>query len=428
MQWSRLCLLATLIPAACTESPDIAGTVYYVCKVGNDALSGDSEASAWRSIERVNRADLGPGDVILFRGGEEFAGTLRFTKQDSGAPLGRVRCSSYGEGTATINGGEEEGLIADSCHFLTIDRLRFTGSGRLTGNSSDGVLINRCDSVLLDRLEVEGFQHSGIHLHHCDDARIMHINAHENGFAGIHVTGDSWVDPEQYGNHRLYIGYCLAWNNPGDPTVTDNHSGNGILASSVEQGTIEFCEAYNNGWDMPWTGNGPVGIWIWDCTGFTIQCCISHHNRTNPAAADGGGFDLDGGVSHSVIRYCISHHNEGAGFGLYEFGAVKPWQENTLRYNLSLNDGAVNAASVGIWKNEAGGSMKNCLLRNNIFYNSLDSGSNLWLYDHYPGFSFRNNIFVFNGSLVAEGQGITNEEFRGNIYWDLARKLCSVKL
>ena len=93
---------------------------------------------------------------------------------------------------------------------------------------------------------------------------------------------------------------------------------NGILASSVEYGTIEYCEAFNNGWDMPWTGNGPVGIWIWDCTDFTIQHCISHHNRNHPEAADGGGFDFDGGVSNSTIQYCISHHNEGAGYGLYE--------------------------------------------------------------------------------------------------------------
>ena len=202
--------------------------------------------------------------------------------------------------------------------------------------------------------------------------------------------------------------------------VLNNHSGNGILASSVNCGVIEYCEAFNNGWDMPWTGNGPVGIWIWDCTDFIVQHCISHHNRTNPEAADGGGFDLDGGVSNSVIQYCISHNNEGAGFGLYEFGAAKPWENNTIRYNISQDDGIINGGSIGIWKNDNQGMMRNCQVYNNTFYNSNPGGSNIWIYDNYPGYCFRNNVFVYNGSMLSEGNSLDNELFQGNLYWNLA--------
>jgi len=171
---------------------------------------------------------------------------------------------------------------------------------------------------------------------------------------------------------------------------------------------------------MPWTENGPVGIWIWDATDMIIQYCISHHNRTNPEAADGGGFDLDGGVSHSVIQYCISHNNEGAGYGLYEFGATKPWENNTIRYCMSYNDGILNGASMGIWKNEESGSLRNCQIYNNTFYSSLPERGNLWLYDHYPGIQFRNNVFVYHGALVPEGQDIWEEVFEGNLYWNLS--------
>ncbi|MEA3462166.1 MAG: right-handed parallel beta-helix repeat-containing protein, partial [Bacteroidota bacterium] len=185
-------------------------------------------------------------------------------------------------------------------------------------------------------------------------------------------------------------------------------------------GIIEYCEAFNNGWDMAWTENGPVGIWIWDCTDFIIQYCISHHNRTNPVAADGGGFDLDGGVSNSVIQYCISHNNEGAGFGLYEFGAAKPWENNTIRYNISQDDGIINGGSLGIWKADNQGVMRNCLIYNNTFYNSRENGSCIWLYDHYPGYQFYNNVFVYNGSLISEGQSLKDEFFLGNLYWNLS--------
>jgi hypothetical protein len=267
---------------------------------------------------------------------------------------------------------------------------------------------------------VYGFQHSGVHVHQCNDAVIKHVYAHENGFAGIHVSGTTVWDTVKYDNHNLYIGYCVAENNPGDPSVLSNHSGNGILASSVKGGTIEYCEAFNNGWDMPWTENGPVGIWIWDCTDFIIQHCISHHNRTNPVAADGGGFDLDGGVSNSVIQYCISHNNEGAGFGLYEFGGAKPWENNTVRYNISQDDGIINGGSMGIWKSDNVGILRNCQIYNNTFYNSHPDGCSLWFYDNYPGFRFFNNAFVYSGSLLSEGNTMGDEIFQGNLYWNLA--------
>ena len=392
---------------------------YYVSADGDDSNSGCSAARAWKSIQRVNEQDFEPGDRILFRGGDTLTGTLRFNAQDSGSETARLVMSSFGEGKTLIMGLESEGLKADSCHHLTIESINFSGAGRKSGNSSDGLALNQCNGLVITDVEVYGFQHSGVHVYQCNDAIIRLVNAHDNGFAGIHVSGSTVWDTIHYDNHRLYIGYCLAWNNPGDPTVLENHSGNGILASSVKEGTIEYCEAYNNGWDMPWTGNGPVGIWIWDCTEFTIQHCISHHNRTNPEAADGGGFDLDGGVSNSVIQYCISHNNEGAGFGLYEFGAAKPWENNTIRYNISQDDGMINGGSLGIWKNDELGRMRNCMIYNNTFYNSLEDGSSIWLYDNYPGYRFYNNVFVYRGTFLSEGQNLKDEIFQGNLYWNL---------
>ena len=328
--------------------------------------------------------------------------------------------SSFADGKAIISGGSDEGVNAENCPYLTIKNLEFSGWGRKSGNTTDGLSISQCDNLVVDDVEVYGFQHSGVHLHRSNDAVITHVVAHENGFAGIHVTGNTIRDSVNYDNHNLYIGYCIAENNPGDPTVLNNHSGNGILASSVKYGTIEYCEAFNNGWDMPWTGNGPVGIWIWDCSDFLIQYCIAHHNRTNPVAADGGGFDFDGGVSNSIIQYCISHNNEGAGFGLYEFGAAKPWENNTVRYNISQDDGILNGGSVGIWKDDNQGVMHTCRIYNNTFYNSLDDGSCIWMYDHYPGYQFYNNAFVYNGALIAEGKATGEELFLNNLYWNLA--------
>jgi hypothetical protein len=394
--------------------------IYYISNIGDDSNPGTSQAKAWQTIERVNQQDFAPGDRILFRGGDTFQGTVILAAEDAGTAASRLRLSSFGEGRAVLSGQEAEALKADSCRYLSIENIEFSGLGRKSGNTADGLLIRNSDNLFVDAIEVYGFQHSGLHVHQCNDAFIKQVYAHDNGFAGIHVTGNTMSDPVNYDNHNLYIGYCVAENNPGDPTVLNNHSGNGILASSVKGGTIEYCVAFNNGWDMPWTGNGPVGIWIWDCTEFLIQHCIAHHNRTHPEAADGGGFDFDGGVSNSIIQYCISHNNEGAGFGLYEFGAAKPWENNTVRYNISQDDGIINGGSLGIWKDDKQGVMRNCQIYNNTFYNSLEDGSCIWMYDNYPGYCFYNNVFVYNGALVAEKQTLKEEVFLGNLYWNLS--------
>ena len=115
----------------------------------------------------------------------------------------------------------------------------------------------------------------------------------------------------------------------------------------------------------------------------------------------------------------ISHNNEGAGYGLYEFGAAKPWENNIVRYNISQDDGILTSGSVGIWTNEAGGVMRNCQIYNNTFYNSQPDGNNIALYDNYPGYVFYNNVFVYNGTLIADEKALKDELFQGNLYWNL---------
>jgi hypothetical protein len=64
--------------------------------------------------------------------------------------------------------------------------------------------------------------------------------------------------------------------------------------------------------------------------------------------------------------------------------------------------------------------MRNCEIYNKTFYNSADKGPIIWLYDHYPGFNFRNNIFVYSGTFLGEGQQLGDEVFQGNVFWNLA--------
>jgi hypothetical protein len=416
-----LVLLVTLI--GCTGGMNdhfrVSRETYYVSIKGDDHARG-SKRHPWRSIEKVNATAFKAGDAVYFEGGCTFDGMIRLDSMDSGMDGMDFVLGSYGEGKAVINGGIMQGMMAVNCDFFQVKDLVFIGAGRKNGNTTDGIYFTGAHNLIVNNLEISGFQHSGLHVQNSSNVKIEKIYAHDNGFAGIHITGINMNDPTKYENENIYIGHCVAEDNPGDPSVTNNHSGNGILASSVRGGIIEYCEAFNNGWDMPWTGNGPVGIWIWDCTDVIIQYCISHDNKTNPVAADGGGFDLDGGVSNSTIQYCLSFNNQGAGIGLFEFGAAKPWQNNVIRYNISQNDGINNGGSIAIWRNETGGTMRNCEIYNNTFFNNTARGVSLWIYNNWPGFNFRNNIFIYKGSFLFPGQKLNTELFLGNCYWNLS--------
>ena len=79
-------------------------TTYYVRAQGSDSSSGRSKASAWRTVDRVNRAALRPGDTVLFEGGATFGdATLEATR--SGTAAAPIEYRSYGSGNARLTRG-----------------------------------------------------------------------------------------------------------------------------------------------------------------------------------------------------------------------------------------------------------------------------------------------------------------------------------
>ena len=114
---------------------------------------------------------------------------------------------------------------------------------------------------------------------------------------------------------------------------------------------VEYCEAMENGWDMPRPGNGPVGIWGYEADHLTIQYCYSHDNKTSPNGYDGGRFDFDGGITNSVMQYNLSMNNEGAGYGLFQFGGAGAWSISTA--TISNRSPHTKATAIGRRKRSA---------------------------------------------------------------------------
>jgi hypothetical protein len=298
-------------------------STYYVdAHSGNDANPGTLK-KPFKTIERVNSLHLQAGNSVLFAGGQTFAGTVNLSGV-SGTKEQPITIGSYGKNRAILNAENGNGIQTESCSWVQGKNLVITGNGRLNGNTGSGIEFRKTANCCIDSIEVSGFLWSGVKAVGGKNLRITNVYAHDNGFSGINVESDGQNAGGLEGSgsktfRNLYIANCVAEKNPGCPEVKENHSGNGILIGGVTNGIIEYCEAMNNGWDMPREGNGPVGIWAYQSDSITIQYCYSHDNKTSEKGKDGGGFDFDGGITNSVMQYNFSANNEGAGYGLFQY-------------------------------------------------------------------------------------------------------------
>lgn len=81
------------------ELRTIGGRTFYVSAEGNDSADGLSPERAWRSLQKVNEANLGWSDTVRFRCGDVFRGQLI---PQSGRYNMPIVYSYYGEGAKPI--------------------------------------------------------------------------------------------------------------------------------------------------------------------------------------------------------------------------------------------------------------------------------------------------------------------------------------
>lgn len=385
--------------------------IFVNAKTGNDEYPGTIKRPI-KTISEGNKRLLQKPSSIYFAGGQVFEGTLILDKIQSADSIPIV-IGSYGEGRAVINGGDKEAIRIENCRNISTENLELKGSGRKAGNTTNGLQLLKSNNCTIENIYSEGFQKSGVDLYNCKDVKVLKVIAYGNGFCGINVMGS-----HQDSSGNILIRDCKAENNPGDPTMLDNHSGNGILVGVSDSVIIDHCTATNNGWDMPRQGNGPVGIWTWQSDHVTIQYCISYRNKTSKDGKDGGGFDLDGGVTNSLIQYCLSYENQGAGYGLFQYWGASDWSNNVIRYCVSINDANTTegSGSFFIWNgsNERR-QLTNCAIYNNIAYSSSAPVISFENASDHENFIFSNNIFLGSGQLIS---GINNgSKFLGNVWW-----------
>jgi hypothetical protein len=388
-------------------------TTYYVSPTGSDSNSGTSPTQAWQTINHVDQVTFQPGDQILFQGGAMFVGNLAFDSRD----VGPITVGSYGNGRATLDAGDQTGILVTDAGRFTIVDLNLVGSG-FTTNVGDGIsFISNLPGVAetgitVSNVSVSGFGQIGVSFLGTDGSRdfsnvsVTYVTADNNGAGGVQVLA-------QGNAHTIYIGHVQANHNAG---TASSDSGFGILVFGATDVVIERSTTGDNGW-LPGNLGETGGIEAIDDNRVLLQYNEAYSNHRG--ASDGDGVILDT-TTDSIMQFNYTHDNDGGGLFLFaEAGSVS--NGNVIRYNISQDDARnmqdfYGGIAIGLDVNNAD------IYNNTIFVdpspNSSPSGIRM---AGLSGVSIhvRNNIFMTTGGVPVvswDGTG-TDVVFQGNDYW-----------
>jgi len=332
-------LATALVCASWVAAGSAVGTQYYVSSSGgSDDNAGTSPSAAWATITKLT--DFGwdpgfrPGDTIFLDGTFTDYLWIQLDKSFGSDEFPLHITSLDPTNPATISVSGTDGIfiytfgVVPGGGGVIVDHLIIKGDGSLitkNGQTAAGVFIYHdapgdVGNFVFDSLDVSGFSSSGMET----------FRYNQSGATG-------WIT-------NVTITNSVFHENPGYPNWP-HPSGSGIVLAGVKGGLIQNTTAYKNGALNSSPGGGPVGIWTYDADSIVIRNCTSHDNLS--LKNDGGGFDLDGGTTNSLIDNVLSYNNYGPGLYACSFGDYNGsimnnygWNENnTIRNSKSLGDG-----------------------------------------------------------------------------------------
>ena len=278
------------------------------------------------------------------------------------------------------------------------------------------------------------------------DVRVHDAVVHDDGPTGILVTGNTFsgsVDNGTFANTNIRITRDvvrgIAFHDPARAALDAKMRGplhvqgseSGVLVYDSQDVLVDHAKSLHDGL----YGSGGAGFWVYRCDDVTIAHCESAFNRT-AGRTDGDGFDLDGATTHSVVEYCYSHDNDGAGLALYEykgFGHSAPdHRGNAYRFNVSENDGRRNGyGAISVFNPNAENNLAHDrVYHNTVYLSPVSSGPQpvaVLVDGELHDLAIRDNIFYAaegGGGAVAFVHGggknhltAANVLFQRNDYW-----------
>lgn len=336
-----------------------AATSYYVdCSQATNGIG--TSVSPWNSINAVNtHGAFIAGDTVYFNQGTSCSGMLM--PSGSGTSSAPITLDSYATNSnhtrPIIQGGTNvAALELSNQQYWTVQNLEITGGAYrnvwVTGNTANTTLRG----FIFNNLYVHDTANyttgtwytdaGGIILNPCNstttlsDIEINNVTVHHTFNQGIQVGHDS---------SHAQISSCTTPDYAGSVSnvMIENVTGdaNGATAIAIywsKNVTVQNSKLFNNGAN----GIHGEGSWSYHCDG-----CIWQHNEAYANnLGDGGGFDMDGETTNSIVQYNYVHDNQGYCASIFAVGGTGHINNsnNTIRYNVCAhNDTGAAIASYG---------------------------------------------------------------------------------
>ena len=401
------------------------GKTYYInASNGSDEANGTSEATAWKTLDKVNNTTFGPDDKILFKSGEAWNGQLLLN--GSGAEGKPIIVDKYGSGNKPVfNGG---GVTANdgttvrlkNGAFWEINNLEITNTNGSTGQQGQIWGLR----VIIDN----GSEIKHVYIRDC---YVHDVNGNVAGkdTGGIYVTADGSV-PAFYNDLQIQNnlvknvgGLGIATQSPHasvkvadrypfiNVKITGNIVGptgrNNMIVRVSDDAIVEHNRLINSS-----IHDKGHSIFNFNTVNCQIQYNEAYGNVGAIGQADRGGFDADYNCKDTKIQYNYSHDNNW-GYAIMK----RAINENvTIRYNISEND----KLSIYFYGFDSDTGMTRANIYNNTHY--VKAGLKAAVFANRTPFNtnFYNNIFYFEGTNEGTwGREPNNCTFENNAFFNI---------
>ncbi|MDF2922596.1 MAG: hypothetical protein K0R57_1510 [Paenibacillaceae bacterium] len=431
-------LLASLLIAGCFSNFDLrlakadasnpttltTGTTYYIdASLGDDNNPGISEGSAWASLDKVNGTTFLPGDRILFKAGESWAGTLY--PKGSGSEGSPITIDKYGAGGKPVINGNgvaySEADPIDAAVYLsgqsywTIRNLEVVNDSPVPADRAgihiDGTSGQHSNIIIEDNYVHHVASDGNASMHAAMSAIIVFSRNYEASYRNVLIQGNTI---EATGSTGIYL-HGMRRAGPSDNNIVRGNvlsdiGGDGIIVLGNNAPLVEYNVI--NGFHTR-SNKYAAGIWPFGNNDALFQYNEVYGGKTT---LDGQAYDADYNNVRTVFQYNYSHDNEG-GFFLI---CAEPGGTNDgsiIRYNISQNDAGRSFQLVT--------AITNTSIYNNTVY--IGPSLNTTLVDVYSrdgttypvNTTFSNNIFynLGTGSYDSELSKTVNTVFEHNAFF-----------
>jgi len=406
-------------------------TVYYIdSESGNDANSGESESSAWKTFANINRVIFQAGNRILLKRGSVWTGQV--SPRGTGTPSNPIILGSYGEGEKPIingNGEVKAAVYLKNQSNWVIQDLQVSNYADVRGDIYRcGILVENDNGGTVSNIKILNNTVRDV------SGSFRYVGAfhpHQYGGIAVNVIGQNATDKydkvlienntvEKAGRTGIVVWDNLfasdleastnvvIRNNSVKDIDSDGIITYGCYGSLIEHNVANGCGSYREDSQF----NGSAAIWCTRGKDCIIQYNEAYHTKALEGNDDGTGFDIDMDAVNCIVQYNYSHDNEG---GFMLFVDASNSSGSIVRYNISQND-RKRVFMI------AGGVTPNTQIYNNTIY--LGAGATTKIIDHTwddggninAPWLFKNNIIYNLGTGDYKIPG-TGGVFEGNVYY-----------